>query len=182
MHLRGIGVIATIAAISLAGCSVQTGSPGSKQSGNSSSSSQSSGSSKSSTVVPLGTSIHVTGDGGLSSDVTIQSVNYHTSGTGDIAQPPANGQYAVADVLIVVHSGQYAFNPLYFKYQAQGSTTYDPLSGNASSAGFDPSLDSGTLNPGQTTRGFVTFDVPKGQGQDIQLTDPVGSVVGEWKL
>jgi hypothetical protein len=172
-----IAVGAVLAMAMVAGCTTETGSPGSP-SGNGSSSQSSGGS----TVVPLGTSIHVTGDAGLSADVTVLRVGYHAKGHGEFAQAPANGQFAVADVRIVVHGGSYDFNSLYFKFQAVGDTTYDALGGNAISAGFDPTLDSGSLGSGQSTRGFITFDVPKGTGQDVQLTDQLGSVIGEWRL
>lgn len=132
--------------------------------------------------MPLGTSIHVTGAGGLDADVTIVRMDYHAKGRGEFAQAPEHGQFAVADVLVRVHAGSYDFNPLYFKYQAADATSFDALSGNAVSAGFDPSLDAGSLGASQSTRGFVTFDVPQGAGRDVQLTDQLGSVIGEWKL
>ena len=135
--------------------------------------------------MPVGTAIHVTGDNGTSVDVTVKSVAYHSNsgGTSPAAEQPQHGQYTVADVLIVVHAGSYDFNTLDFNYQTQDSTTYDSTSGNAPFSGYEPGLSSGTLHSGQTTRGFVVFDVPKGRGQDIQLTGPgLSGVIGEWKL
>src|SRR5207245_127225 len=111
--------------------------------------------------------------------VSVLHIRYSRHGQGALAQAPANGRYAVADVSIKVASGTYPFNVLYFNYQAQGGRTYSPFDGNGTTAGFEPSLSAGDLHAGQSSRGLVTFDVPRGPGQDIQLTDPLGSVVGE---
>lgn len=187
--MREKAVAAILVAAFAAGCSTQTGSTGSVQNSSGSAlpngspgSSSSNSSSSGNVVVPLGTSIHITGPNNLSADVTVFKVDYFQQGQGGAAAPSANGQFAVGDVGIKVTSGRYDFNPFYFLYQAQGGTTYDMTAGNAVPAAFDPTLQAGTLGPGQDTRGLVTFDVPKGQGRDIQVTDPFGAVVGQWKL
>lgn len=160
-------------------CSTQTGAPAS--------SSQAAGDSASASAAAhrqnasIGQAIHITDSSGLSADVTLEGVTYATAGTGAIAQPPQNGQYAVADVLVQDNAGQYPFNPLYFKYQTSDGTTYDSFSGNSVTAGFDPTLSSGTLNAGQKTRGNIVFDV-KSKGGLIQVTDPLGQVVGQWTV
>jgi hypothetical protein len=59
-------------------------------------------------------------------------------------------------------------------------TTYDSSSGNAVTAGFEPTLDSGvSLSAGQKTRALAVFDV-KTKGGLIQLTDALGVVLGQW--
>ncbi len=142
------------------------------------------GSSSHSNQTTVGQSLKITGDSGLVATVTILSVKDYTKPKDSlIGSKPQNGEYAVADISIQVTGGSYDFNPLYFKYQAPNGQTFDSLTGNATTAGFDPSLDSGTLSAGQHTRGFVTFDVPAGNtGADIQITDPLGSVIGQWNL
>jgi Domain of unknown function (DUF4352) len=180
--MRKAAILAALLGLAIAGCSTQTGSTGTTATaGGSPTTSSSKGSSKS-VNVPIGTSIHVTGTDNLSADVTILKVDYFKQGKGEIAQSPQNGQYAVADASVKVTSGKYPFNTLYFKYQAQDGKTFDPFAGHATSAGFEPSLSAGELSGGQTTRGMVVFDVPIGKGQVIQLTDPLGSVIGQWTL
>jgi hypothetical protein len=136
-----------------------------------------------SSVAKVGQSITVTGNGNLKAVVRLASARVHGAPKdASIGSPPANGEYVVADVTISDVSGQYDFNPLYFNYVTATSHSFTSLDGNAAMAGFDPSLSAGTLSAGDRTGGFVTFDVPKGAGAEIQLTDPLGSVIGTWKL
>lgn len=102
-----------------------------------------------------------------------------------LASPPAGGVAAHAGCPTqrtwCRRSGRFAVNPLYFKYQLANGRTYDTLDGNAAFAGFEPQLASETLSAGQSTRGYVAFDVPAG-GRLIQLTDPLFSTVGQWRF
>jgi hypothetical protein len=50
-------------------------------------------------TVPIGHAVHISDSHGLIADVTVENVNYTTSGDGG-APPPLNGFYAVAHVLI----------------------------------------------------------------------------------
>lgn len=133
------------------------------------------------TTASVGQALTLTGDGGLQAAVTVVSVKSASAGTGALAQPPQNGVYVVADVLIEVQAGSYAFNPLYFHFQSPDGTTYSAFDGNGMTAGFQPMLDSGTLAAGQRTRGVVVFDVPAPHGQ-ITLSDPLDSQIGGWSL
>lgn len=160
-------------------CSTQTGVPASSSQAASDSASASAAAQRQNAAV--GQAIHITDSGGVTVDVTLEGVTFATTGNGAIAQPAQNGQYAVADVLVQDNAGQYSFNPLYFKYQTSDGTTYDSFSGNSLTAGFDPTLSSGVLNPGQKTRGNVVFDV-KAKGGLVQVTDPLGQVVGQWTV
>ena len=127
----------------------------------------------------VGQALNITGDGGLVATVTLASVTPHATGTGDIAQAPKKGMYVVANVKIAVTSGTYNFNPLYFKDISSDDNAYTVLDGNGTSAGYDPALDSGALTAGSRTGGNLTFDVPSAHGT-LQLTDPLGSVIGSW--
>jgi hypothetical protein len=169
----------TLVTVGASTCTGQSGSPGTSNPSGAAGNGASSSAAASNAA--LGQAIHVTGDSGLSADVTVEKVTYATSGQGPIAQPPANGVYAVADVLITVAGGDYSFNPFYFKYQTSDGTTTDAFSGNSLTAGFDPALSSGTLHAGQQTRGNIVFDV-KSKGGVMQVTDPLFSVVGQWTL
>ncbi len=136
---------------------------------------------KAATKAKVGDSLHVTGPNGLDASVALVSVTGAAKGAGDLAETPKNGTFAVADILITVAAGDYSYNALYFKFQVADGTSYDFLAGNGSSSGFDPFLSSGTLHAGQKTRGKIAFDVPAAHGT-IQLSDPLGGVVGEWTV
>jgi LysM repeat protein len=128
----------------------------------------------------VGQTLRITGDGGLSAAVTVSRVVAHAKGQGELAEPSKNGVYEVAHVTIAVTAGDYDFNPLYFKWVSAAGDAYSSFDGNGATAGFDPALSSGTLHAGQRAGGYVTFDVPKGHGT-VQITDPLGGVVGEWR-
>lgn len=130
----------------------------------------------------VGQAIRVTGPEKLDASVTLVSAKPYRKGKGDYASPPEKGAFVVADLLVAVRGGRYAVNPLYLKYQAPDGTTFDSMSGNAITAGFDPQLSAGDIAAGQRTRGLVTFDVPAGAGARVQLTDELGSVIGQWAL
>src|ERR1700730_2193262 len=147
----------TLVTVGASTCTGQSGSPGTSNpsggSGNGASASPAASN------AALGQAIHITGDSGLSADVTVEKVTYATTGQGPIAQPSANGVYAVADVLIRVAAGDYSFNPFYFKYQTSDGTTTDAFSGNSLTTACAPALSSGPLPAGQQTRGNIVFDV-----------------------
>lgn len=129
----------------------------------------------------VGQALHVTGNGGLDATVVLESVTTARVGPGSIAEAPKNGNYVVGKFVITDNSGSYAFNVLYLKFQTSDGSTFTELDGNAVTAGFEPSLSAGSLNPGQKTGGVVAFDVPATHGL-IQLTDPLGGVVGQWTV
>ena len=133
------------------------------------------------TNASVGQALHVTGNDGLDASVTLLSVTHAAKGPGDAAMPAKNGVYVAAKFAISDVAGKYDFNLLYLKFQVADGTTYTGLDGNAAFAGFEPSLSAGSLNPGQKTGGFVAFDVPSAHGT-IQLTDPLGGVVGQWTV
>jgi len=130
-------------------------------------------------VVAVGQPLVITGNGGLRANVTVRSVTQSTHPYGTTnSEPPANGAYAVADISISVKAGSYRFEPLYFIYQSADGRTYRAFGGNAWSATYS---SAGTLSSGQSNRYYVTFDVAS-PGRDIQVTDPLGTVVGRWNL
>ena len=117
---------------------------------------------------------------GDKAQVTLFSVSDYTQPASTYGEPPANGEYAVCDISVQVTTGTWDVNPLFFLYQAPGGLTYDCFDGKASGAGFDPELQAVTLQAGQQTRGYVTFDVPSGTaGADVQFTDPLGEVLAQ---
>lgn len=132
-------------------------------------------------MTTVGQPVTATG-GGATVTLTVLSVRYHTRSPGQFDVAPVNGRYAVADVRVSVSAGSYDYNEASFGYQTPDARVYGFADGHAAVAGFGPGLNSGTLGAGQSKRGFVTFDVPRGPGQDVQVTDPGGSILAEWKL
>lgn len=138
-------------------------------------------SSTSTKPVALGQAVKATDSSGATATITVTSVTFATSGKGVLAQPPANGFYAVANVLVQGTGGQYPYDPVYLKYQEPDGTTYQYASGNSITAGFDPLLQSGTIGPGQKAQGNVVFDV-KTKGGILQMSDSLGNIVGQWTI
>lgn len=119
---------------------------------------------------------------GATADVTVLKVTTAKKGKGEFAEKPANGQFVVVDVQIKVTGKQFSVNPLYVKYQAADDKVFDSGEGNGFAAGFEPALQSGDVPEGQTSRGYVVFDVPAAAGKQIQLTDELGSPIAFWTL
>lgn len=166
---------AAVAAItvSAAGCSVSAGTPAGDTTP-----------SATAQNLAIGKTLHVTSDAlgnAISAFITVESVKFTLSPIADIGLGPKNGVFTVVDMLIQVDAGRFDYNPSYVKYQEPDGTTYDYLS-SASGAGFDPSLSYGSLSAGQKTRGNVTFDVKAKGGGVIQLTDAIGTVIGQWTV
>lgn len=132
-------------------------------------------------TVRLGHAVTVTSDSGTAT-LTVLSVRYHQGGAPPISASPINGRFAVADVLVKVSAGSYDYNEANIGYQTPDQRVYGFADGHAAIAGYGPGLNSGTLQAGQSVRGFVTFDVPNGPGQDVQVSDPGGSIVAQWRL
>jgi hypothetical protein len=80
---------------------------------------------------------------------------------------PSNGVYLVVMATIVCTEGTYIASPFDFTFVAADGTVHDPTF----TLGFEPHLDSITLNAGQRTAGNVVFDVPKAAitGAKIQV-------------
>jgi hypothetical protein len=133
------------------------------------------------TAAKVGQPVKVTGDDGATAEATVLSVTTAAKGQGDLAQPPANGQYSVIDVEIKVTGGTFQVNPLYVRYQAADGKTYDQNTGNSMTAGFSPELTVGGVPNGQSTRGVVAIDTPAGSPKAIQLTNVLGDVIGAWQ-
>ena len=135
-----------------------------------------------STTVKVGVAQQVKGQFGGKAEATVLKVTTAKKGKGDIAEAPANGQYAVVDVQIKVTGGKFTVNPLYVQYQGADGKTYQSGEGNAGTAGFEPGLPANELPAGQSTRGLVVFDVPEGKGKQVQLTDEMGSLIAAWQI
>jgi FtsP/CotA-like multicopper oxidase with cupredoxin domain len=115
-------------------------------------------------------SLTSTNDDGTTSDFTATVVIHpNAKPAGEFTIPTEKGQYVVADVTIKVTSGSYNYNPFDFQEQSGNGQIWQPTF----ATGFDPMLNAGTAAAGQTARGNVVFDVPRGPIQ-VQLTGGLG--------
>ena len=135
-----------------------------------------SGSTGTSSTGTVGQTLDVTADGGVAASVTLRTETT-TTAPDALGRAPTKGHFVDVDIQIKVTSGQYDFNPLYFKFLASDGNAYDADLG----AALSPELDSGTLLAGSTTGGYVRFDVPSTTGT-VQLTDALGTVIGSWTV
>jgi hypothetical protein len=87
--------------------------------------------------------------------VTIADAEYSRSGYNEYIKPdPGNLIYAVLAEFEGIDPSGSSYNPFYFKLVVDGfEYSYTPF-------GKDPQLQSGDLRPGQTVRGWVSFEAP----------------------
>jgi len=118
-----------------------------------------------------------TRDDGTTSEFSVKVViQRNARPTGDFTLPAERGEYVVADVTIKVARGSYDYNPFDFQGQSGNGQIWE----STIPIGFDPALNAGTAAAGQTARGNVVFDVPRGPIQ-IQLTGGLGqSTAAAW--
>ncbi len=84
----------------------------------------------------------------------------------EFSQPKAGNKYVEADILIENGGSEpIDYNILDFKLQDNEGYSYNTAFGGSS----EPSLSAGTLQKGQKTRGFVSFEIPK-KNKAEQLT------------
>ena len=119
-----------------------------------------------------------TRDDGTTSEFSVKVViQRNARPTGDFTLPAERGEYVVADVTIKVARGSYDYNPFDFQGQSGNGQIWE----STIPIGFDPALNAGTAAAGQTARGNVVFDVPRGPLQ-VQLTGDFGqSTAAAWK-
>lgn len=170
-------VIAVLAIVAVTGCSVAAGS-GSGSSGGTRPAAKP-GSSVS-TAAKIGQPLTLTDSNGASVQATVVSVVDKTAGANDVAQAPANGQYAVITIQVKGIKGSFDVNPLNVQYQTANGNTYDETAGNAITSGFDPQLPSGSVAAGATSGGVLVIDTPAGAPKEIKMTDALGDVLGTW--
>jgi hypothetical protein len=165
-------IIAALALCAVTGCSLAVDNP--------SSGSTSSSKTATSAQAKIGQPLTVTDPTGASAQATVVSVVSKSTGTGDLAEAPANGQYAVITIQFKGIKGSFAVDPLDVQYQAANGNTYDITAGNAVTAGYNPQLPTGSVAAGASSGGVVVVDTPAGAPKEIKLTDALGSVLGTW--
>lgn len=103
-------------------------------------------------------------------DVSV-TLTTHLTGQGAGAPAPKSGEYEVASVHIKGRTGFYPYSPSQFAFITPKGQLVHSTAGNSSTAGFGPTLGSGTVTKGQVVTGTLTFDVPRGGGGLVFSSD-----------
>lgn len=88
--------------------------------------------------------------------LTLQAVEDPATVSSDIAPQPGMRRVAVEVTITNTSTQPVAYNPLYAKVKLADNTE-----ANVSFLGKEPSLKSGNLGPGESARGWLTFEVPQ---------------------
>jgi hypothetical protein len=106
------------------------------------------------------------GNGNVAKITIVSAVRTQSVSTTAFATPPKSGSYLLLDVLWETSEGETSSNPFYF-------TAKDKAGRKADQNLFaDNQLGSGTVVPGDKTRGFIAFDVAPG-AVTVMISDPL---------
>jgi len=93
--------------------------------------------------------------------------------TNQFIVPKSGNKFVTVDITLQNNSKDpYTYNALEFKLHDNQDYGYDMAMSDK-----DPQLSSGTIQPGQKTRGFITFEIPEGNTQAKLVYTP-----GFWNL
>ncbi len=88
--------------------------------------------------------------------MAVNAVEPYTSGN-QFMVPKDGNKYVTVDITLKNNSKEpYTYNPYEFKLNDSEDYGYDYAITDK-----EPTLNSGTIQPGQTTRGFLTFEIPE---------------------
>lgn len=106
------------------------------------------------------------GNGNVAKITIVSAVRTQSVSTTAFATPPKSGSYLLLDVLWETSEGETSSNPFYF-------TAKDKAGRKADQNLFaDNQLGSGTVMPGDKSRGFIAFDVAPG-AVTVMISDPL---------
>jgi uncharacterized protein DUF4352/uncharacterized protein DUF4190 len=135
-----------------------------------------------------GMSIHVgSQDGSYNGTVTIDSISKSTAPADQYGSGPQNGVFVIAKVTMTADAGQQLeVSPLDFYALVHGQH-YDEGSGNSYDAlsSVNSELQSTTLNGGESTTGYIVFDLPANTHGGTIIYSPFmgnGSSQSSWNI
>jgi hypothetical protein len=107
------------------------------------------------------------GNGDVARITILSAVRTQSVSSTAFATPPKNGSYLLLDVLWETSSGETSSNPFYF-------TAKDAKAGRKADQNLfvDDQLGSGSVLPGDKSRGFIAFDVAPG-AVTVMISDPL---------
>jgi hypothetical protein len=128
----------------------------------------------------LGETAEITQDGKVAGTITVSDPKATQKAPNEYSQPPAKGWFVTLTVTArATGSGTFDVNPFDFYVRGPDGQHYGYGEGNAVMAGGDGGLDAATLNPGETVKGTVTFDVPDQHGV-LVYAPGLGRALGSW--
>jgi hypothetical protein len=137
-------------------------------------------------VATVGQTLTATQDGQDAASITVLRVEESTQPVDQYSDGPAKGYFV--SVLIRYRaknafSGGFDVSPLDW-YAKVGSAHFDEGDGNAYEGphGMNGELDSPTLGAGETTTGWVLFDVPSAHGKIAYAPNFDGGALGFWRF
>ena len=102
---------------------------------------------------PSGNAIDFTSDEGAG---TLRIISHEW--TPDGQEPPMSGSYLRIELDLTATAGEVSYDSAYFQaFDAQGE-----LFDSTPLGAVQPHLDTGLLGPGDSARGFIAFDMPRG--------------------
>jgi len=139
------------------------------------------------TVLPVGQPADITQDGSDAATVTVKSVNVTTMPADpEFGSPPANGYYVIVEVSASTLPGYtqgFDVNALDF-YALSHGRHFEQDNGNAYDALSDTQSNqdvTATLGAGQTSTGFIAFDVTRPHGTIVYAPNFDGQPLAEWR-
>jgi hypothetical protein len=118
--------------------------------------------------------------------ITVESINVSTQPAQAYGSAPANGYFVVIQVKAAVDSSYtdgFQVNQYDF-YDLVRGHHYDPDNGNAYDALSDSQSNqdiTATLGAGETSSGWIAFDVPHPHGYIVYAPNANGQPLAEWK-
>jgi hypothetical protein len=117
--------------------------------------------------------------------ITVESITVTTQPAQSYGSAPANGYYVVVHVKATAdpsYTGGFGINSLDF-YDLVSGTHYSQGNGNASDALSDSQSNediTATLAAGETSTGWLAFDVPRAHGDIVYAPNSNGQPLAEW--
>lgn len=82
-------------------------------------------------------------------------------------EPASNGQYLQIELELVATEGEISYDPYYFQAFDVAGNTFD----TAMEGSREPQIEIGTLEAGESVRGNIAFDIPRGTVTLLMSTD-----------
>lgn len=137
--------------------------------------------SPSETKVRIGQTLSVSQDGVEAGEITAAGVTSTQAAPNEFASRPANGNYVTFTITAkATATGTFDINPFDFYFRATDGRHLDLTAGNAVEATRDDDLSATTLNPGETVKGTIVFDLPGTHGELVYA--PLSQALGSWNF
>lgn len=135
--------------------------------------------------LPLGNAASISQGGAAAATIFLDQLEVSSQPADQYSQGPQNGYFVVIRVRVTGAAGLtsgFDINPLDF-YALAGSTHYDEGDGNAFEGPHSgDNLSATTLNAGESTVGWLLFDLPSPHGKVVYAPNLGGQPLAYWKF